>query len=63
VETTVKITDISGNIVNELESFGGQAVWDGNDFNGQRVATGIYLVFLANQGSNATAVTKVLFIH
>jgi flagellar hook assembly protein FlgD len=65
-ETTVKITDISGNLVNELNSFGGQAVWDGTDFNGNRVATGTYLIFLANRADrDATRahVTKILFIH
>lgn len=64
-ETTVKITDISGNLVNELDSFGGQAIWDGTDFNGRRVATGTYLLFLANNDRNAPAahVTKILFIH
>ncbi len=62
-ETTVKITDISGNLVNELESFGGQAVWDGKDFSGRRVATGTYLIFLANRDATAAHVTKILFIH
>jgi hypothetical protein len=65
-ETTVKITDISGNLVNELNSFGGQAIWDGNDFNGNRVATGTYLLFLANRAdrNNMRAhVAKILFIH
>lgn len=62
-ETTVKITDIGGNLVNELRSAGGQAIWDGKDFNGNRVATGVYLVFLANRQPTAAHVTKILFIH
>jgi hypothetical protein len=62
-ETTVKITDIGGNLVNEIRSFGGQAIWDGTDFNGNRVATGVYLVFLANRAATAAHVTKILFIH
>lgn len=62
-ETTVKITDISGNLVNELNSFGGQAIWDGTDFNGNRVATGTYLLFLANREATAAHVAKILFIH
>jgi hypothetical protein len=62
-ETTVKITDIGGNLVNEIRSLGGQAIWDGTDFNGNRVATGVYLVFLANRGATAAHVTKILFIH
>lgn len=65
-ETTVKITDISGNLVNELSSFGGQAIWDGTDFNGNRVATGTYLLFLANRADRVATrahVAKILFIH
>ncbi|MFC2129332.1 two-component regulator propeller domain-containing protein [Bacteroidota bacterium] len=62
-ETTVKITDVAGNLVNEMLSFGGQAIWDGKNFNGERVATGVYLIFLANRDASAAHVTKILFIH
>lgn len=41
----IKITDINGNLVYEGESVGGQAIWDGMDYNGLRSSTGIYLVF------------------
>ncbi len=61
--TQVKITDVSGNLVYETISYGGQAVWDGKDFNGQRVHTGVYLVFLSNEDGSKTHVTKLLFIH
>ncbi|MFT5724520.1 MAG: hypothetical protein ACI9JN_001639, partial [Bacteroidia bacterium] len=37
---TVKITDISGRVVYEMISNGGTAVWDGNNFDGQRAKTG-----------------------
>lgn len=65
-ETTVKITDVSGNLVYETESFGGQAIWDGRNFYGQRVATGTYLIFLGNNINGQVTdahVTKILFIH
>ncbi len=62
-ETTVKITDISGNIVFETESLGGQALWDGTNFAGQRVATGVYLIFLSNSDGSQSHITKLLFIH
>jgi len=62
-ETIVKITDMGGNLVNELESSGGLAVWDGNDLHGNRVATGVYLVFLVNKVPTKAHVTKILFIH
>ncbi len=59
----VKITDISGNIVFETQALGGQAIWDGNNFNGERVGTGVYLVFCSNDDGTKTFVTKLLFIH
>ncbi|MBN2485273.1 MAG: T9SS type A sorting domain-containing protein [Bacteroidales bacterium] len=61
--TNVKITDISGNIVYETISEGGQAVWDGKNFYGNRVSTGVYLIFLTNDDGSKTHITKVLFIH
>lgn len=62
-DSFVKITDVSGNLVYETKSLGGQAVWDGKDFNGRRVSTGVYLVFLSNEDGSKTYVTKLLFIH
>lgn len=59
----VKITDISGNLVYEVKSDGGQAVWYGKDMNGQRVKTGVYLVFSTNDTGSKTDVTKILFIN
>lgn len=59
----VKITDISGNLVFETRSEGGQATWDGNDSKGNRVKTGVYLVFASNDTGSKTAITKILFIN
>ncbi|MBN1159431.1 MAG: hypothetical protein JXA61_08620 [Bacteroidales bacterium] len=59
----VKITDISGNLVFETRALGGQAVWDGKNFRGQRVNTGVYLVFCTNEDGSMTHVTKILFIR
>ncbi|MCX7744368.1 MAG: hypothetical protein N2167_07370 [Flavobacteriales bacterium] len=62
-KSTVKITDVSGNLVYETESLGGQAVWDGKRFDGKRVQSGVYLVFCANRDASETIVTKILFIN
>jgi hypothetical protein len=61
--TIVKITDIGGNLVYESNSLGGQAIWNGRNFNGNRVGTGVYLVFLSTQDGSQSHVTKILFIH
>lgn len=59
----VKITDISGNLVYETTALGGQATWDGKNFRGQKVNTGVYLIFCTNEDGSKTFVTKLLFIH
>ena len=61
--TNVKITDIGGNLVFETESLGGQAIWDGKNFRGDRVATGVYMIYLASPYGSFSHVTKLLFIH
>ncbi len=61
-DVNVKITDISGNIVYETTAEGGQATWDGRNFSGQRVSTGVYLVFCSNDDGSKTYITKLLFI-
>mgnify|MGYP000085450421 CR=1 FL=1 len=62
-DTEVRIADISGNIVYQTTSFGGQAVWDGKDFNGNKVQTGVYIVFNGSPEGELKAVAKILFIH
>lgn len=62
-DTQIRITDISGNLVYETVSDGGQASWDLKTYNGKRVATGVYLVFCASSDGSQSAVTKVLVIH
>lgn len=62
-DANVKITDIYGNIVYNAISTGGQLVWNGKNFNGNRVATGVYLVFSTNTDGEETMVTKILFVN
>lgn len=61
--TDIKITDVSGNLVYKTESLGGQASWDGKNLRGNRVSTGVYLVFGNNRSGEQSFVTKILFIH
>ncbi len=62
-DASVKITSIYGHLVAEMKSYGGQAVWDGKDLQGQRVQTGVYLVFVTNDDGSDTMVTKILFVN
>ncbi len=59
----VKITDTYGNLVYETKANGGQAIWDGNNLDHQRVTTGVYMVFITNSDGSQTLVTKILVVH
>ena len=65
-DADVKITDINGQLIYEGKALGGQAIWNGKDYNGNKAATGVYLVFSTSEGSlnePNTIVTKILFIN
>ncbi|MEE4213622.1 MAG: T9SS type A sorting domain-containing protein [Bacteroidales bacterium] len=61
--SNVKITDVSGNLVYETESTGGDATWDMTTYNGQKVSTGVYLVFCTSPDGMLSTVTKILIIR
>ena len=58
----VKITDINGVLVYQTIANGGQANWNGKNFNNEKVGTGIYLVFSADSNGLEKIVSKILFI-
>lgn len=62
-DSQIKITDISGNIVFETVSKGGQASWNLKTYNGRRVSTGVYLIFCASSDGAHSFVTKMLVIR
>jgi hypothetical protein len=59
----VKITDISGNLIYETIAEGGQALWNGRNFSGDKAKTGVYLVFCSNNDGSETVVTKILIFN
>jgi ligand-binding sensor domain-containing protein len=62
-DTNVKITDTAGRLVYETTSVGGQAFWDGYNFWGQKVKTGIYLIFVSSSDGSYADVTKVAVVQ
>lgn len=60
---SVKITDVNGRLVYETRAEGGQAIWDGRNFDGRRANTGVYMVFVTNSDGNEKMVTKILFLN
>jgi hypothetical protein len=62
-DANVKITDISGNVVYETRALGGQAIWNGYNFDGDRAHSGVYLVFASSEDGSVSLVSKILFIN
>lgn len=62
-DADVKITDIAGRIIYQTKANGGTAVWNGNNFNGERAKTGVYLVFSTNEDGTQTNVTKIMLVN
>lgn len=59
----VKITDISGTLIYQTIAEGGQAVWNGKNFQGEKAHTGVYLVFCSNEDGSQTVVAKIMIIN
>ncbi len=59
----VKITDITGNLVFQTESLGGQAIWNGRDLNGNEVHSGVYMVFASTVDASEKSVAKILVVR
>jgi hypothetical protein len=59
---TIKITDINGTLVYATTAEGGQAIWDGKNFDGRKAQTGVYLVFASTSTGGEKVVTKILII-
>ncbi len=62
-KANVKITDIEGNLVYEVTSAGGTIEWDTSAFGKYRVASGVYMIFVAAQDGIDTKVKKVMIIR
>lgn len=61
----VKIADSAGNVVRSIRSSGGMTTWDGCNYAGEPVKSGVYFIFASqNENDNASgAVTKLLIIR
>jgi len=62
-KANIKITDISGNLVHEVVSEGGTIEWDTTAFGKYKVASGVYMIFIAAQDGLDTTVKKVMIIR
>jgi hypothetical protein len=49
--------------VYQTRADGGQIAWNGRDYNGQKVGTGVYYILSTDDLGNETFAAKVLFLH
>ncbi len=61
--TFIKITDINGTLIDDGYALGGKYTWNGNDYNGNRASSGVYLVFSSDNQSKNKAVAKIVFLN
>jgi hypothetical protein len=59
----VKITDAAGILVYQGKANGGEMIWDGKGYNGNRVSTGVYLVYAATDLGKEHNVAKIIFVN
>ncbi len=59
----VKVTDIAGNLVYKTTSNGGTATWNCKNLNGERVKTGVYLIWTTPNEGKGRKVGKVTIIN
>ena len=62
-KSVVKITDVSGNLVWEAKSTGGQLEWPVTTLSGSRVVSGVYVVYATTSDGTQKAITKVLVMN
>lgn len=59
----VRITELDGRLVYQTRANGGQAVWNGFDYRGRRISTGVYLVLVSDDSGKESIATKIVFIR
>jgi hypothetical protein len=59
----VKITEPDGRLVFQTRALGGQAVWSGRNYKGERPSSGVYLVLSTDEANREKIVTRIFFIR
>lgn len=62
-DSDVKVTDAAGNLVYQTTSNGGTATWNARTVTGERVKTGVYLIWTAPNEGKGRKVGKVLVVN
>jgi ligand-binding sensor domain-containing protein len=58
----VKIAELDGRLVYQTRALGGQAVWNGKNYKGEKIASGVYLVIVRDDTGLEKIVTKIVMV-
>lgn len=58
----VSIIELDGRLVYKTRSLGGQAIWNGKNYKGQRVSSGTYLIMVSNELNTQQIIGKIFFL-
>lgn len=58
----VKITELDGRLVYQTRALGTQAIWNGKNYKGQVISSGVYLVLAKSDSGQEKVVTKIVFV-
>lgn len=56
----VKITELNGRLVYQTRALGGQAIWNGRNYKGDKAASGVYLVLVRDDSGTEKIATKIV---
>jgi hypothetical protein len=59
----VRITELDGRLVYQTRAAGGQAIWDGRNYKGERASSGAYLVMSSDAANAEKVVAKIFFVR
>ncbi len=58
----VKIAEPNGRLVFQTRALGGQAIWNGINYKGEKIASGIYLVLITDDSNTEKLATKIIIV-
>ncbi len=59
----IKVLDMAGNLAFETEANGGGFSWNGKNYNGERVATGVYQIVVYGGDKKRSCITRVAIVN
>lgn len=62
-EANVKITDAAGTLVYQGKAYGGQMIWNGRGYKGERAKSGVYIVYADTDLGKERSVAKIVLLN